>query len=54
MGRMFQKVQPPIAPPILLTPVKKFVRELSVLFENNSPEALETNSTVNESTGKLI
>ena len=28
---------------------KKFVKELSVLFGNNSPEALETKSIVNES-----
>ena len=33
---------------------KKFVRELSVLFGNNSPEALETNSIVNESIVKLL
>ena len=28
---------------------KKFVKELSVLSGNSSPEALETNSIVNES-----
>ena len=28
---------------------EKIVKELSVLFGNNSPEALETNSIVNES-----
>ena len=41
MGRIFLKLQPPIAPPNL--------KELSVLSGNNSPEALETNSFVNES-----
>ena len=33
---------------------KKFVKELSVLSENNSPEALETNSNINESTVKWL
>ena len=42
-------MQPPIAPPSLVALVQKFVKELSVLSGNNSPEALETNSIVNES-----
>ena len=49
MGRIFLKLQPPIDPPNLLDLVKKFVKDLSVLSGNNSPEALETNSIVNES-----
>ena len=49
MGRISPKLQPPIAPPSLLALVKKFVKELSVLFGNNSLETLETNSIVNKS-----
>ena len=45
MGRISPKLQPPIAPPNLLD----LVQELSVLFGNNSPEALGTNSIENES-----
>ena len=47
MGRIFLKLQPPIAPPSLLALLKKFVKELSVLSGKNSPDALETNSFVN-------
>ena len=48
MGRIILKLQPPIAPPNLVALVKKTVKELSVLSGNNSQEALETKSIVNE------
>ena len=54
MGRMFMKLQPPIAPPNIICSGKTFVKELSVLSGNNSPEALETNSIVNESIVKWL
>ena len=47
-GRIFLKLQAPIGPPSLVVLLKKFVRELSVLSGNNSPEVLEINSLVND------
>ena len=47
MGRIFLKLQPPIALPSLPDLVKKIVKELSVVSGNTSPEALETNFFVN-------
>ena len=49
MGRIFLKLQSPIVPPNFTCSGKKFVKELSVFSGNNYPEALETNSIVNES-----
>ena len=42
-------MQHPIARPNSFALVKKLVKVLSVLFGKKSPEALETNSIVNES-----
>ena len=47
MGRISPKLQPPIAPPEFTCSGKKYVKELSVMFGNKPPEALETNSIVN-------
>ena len=54
MGKIFLKLQFPIAPPNLVALLKSFLKELSVLSGNNSPEALETNSIVNESIAKWL
>ena len=56
MGRISPQLHPPIAhcASTFTCSGKKFVKKLSVLSGNNSPEALESNSRVNESNGKWL